>query len=406
LSAEVIQMIQNPYDYIIIGSEDEEVKGGTIEGLVWCLVDHPHEKSRPWFTTCFLTTFLSFSNHFEVMDLIEMFYRNASQFSADIREVEVRRLRLLGFLRKWVTTGYHEFPEQFIIKLKNFVQMDIQQISGPIPAQTVTSAIEKMASQPPKSSESHKLIPELPPSQRAIFDLPLREVALQLTLNDFDKYSAIRPIELLNKNWISDDKSTNSPNVLAYIENFNLVGNLVASTVLKESDIRRRVRAMEAWISVGKHMRKLNNLHGVVAVISGLALASVHRLKHTRAKIQKKHQAILTQIQNDTSPLMNYANLRQTLNDSTPPCIPYLGLYFSDIVFLEDGNKSTLADRVINFSKAASLARVIQDILQYQQIPYTPSTDSALLQIIFHLVPIMNEDEQYERSLVIEPRGT
>ena len=65
----------------------------------------------------------------------------------------------------------------------------------------------------------------------------------------------------------------------------------------------------------------------------------------------------------------NYQNFRQSLKNVSPPCIPYLGMYLTDLTFIEDGHKDLL-EGLINFVKRRQIAGVIREIQQYQQTPY------------------------------------
>lgn len=48
----------------------------------------------------------------------------------------------------------------------------------------------------------------------------------------------------------------------------------------------------------------------------------------------------------------NFGDYRLTLKNSTLPCIPFLGLYLTDLTFVEDGNKDQLLNtNYINFDK-------------------------------------------------------
>jgi son of sevenless-like protein len=38
------------------------------------------------------------------------------------------------------------------------------------------------------------------------------------------------------------------------------------------------------------------------------------------------------------SPLGSFKNFRNTLHSLNPPCIPYLGVYLSDLTFIEGSN--------------------------------------------------------------------
>lgn len=46
-----------------------------------------------------------------------------------------------------------------------------------------------------------------------------------------------------------------------------------------------------------------------------------------------------------------FRNLREALHRCDPPCIPYLGMYLSDLSFLEEGTPSLADDGLLNFSK-------------------------------------------------------
>jgi son of sevenless len=60
---------------------------------------------------------------------------------------------------------------------------------------------------------------------------------------------------------------------------------------------------------------------------------------------------------------------RTFLKRVDPPCIPYIGMYLTDLTFMEEGISNNTGD-LINFSKRWKVAAVIQDIQQYQQAPY------------------------------------
>lgn len=46
-----------------------------------------------------------------------------------------------------------------------------------------------------------------------------------------------------------------------------------------------------------------------------------------------------------------FRNLRDALRRSEPPCIPYLGMYLSDLSFIEEGTPNFTEDGLLNFSK-------------------------------------------------------
>ena len=101
----------------------------------------------------------------------------------------------------------------------------------------------------------------------------------------------------------------------------------------------------------------------------------------------------------------NWKAYRNTLKTRDPPCLPYLGLYFTDLTFIEDGNPDFLDKEgsIINFVKCQHLSTVIQDIQQYQQRMYY-FQEVKMIQNFFSVLAVKTEDELYEISLEVEPR--
>ena len=46
-----------------------------------------------------------------------------------------------------------------------------------------------------------------------------------------------------------------------------------------------------------------------------------------------------------------YRNLRDSLHRTDPPCIPYLGMYLSDLTFIEEGTPNFTDNGLLNFAK-------------------------------------------------------
>ncbi len=67
---------------------------------------------------------------------------------------------------------------------------------------------------------------------------------------------------------------------------------------------------------------------------------------------------------------LNFKTFRAHLHNVNPPCIPYLGVYLTDLTFIEDANPDYLdeAKLIINFDKRRMVAQVILEIQQYQQL--------------------------------------
>lgn len=49
--------------------------------------------------------------------------------------------------------------------------------------------------------------------------------------------------------------------------------------------------------------------------------------------------------------------MREALHRCDPPCIPYLGMYLTDLSFIEEGTPDFTADGLLNFSKMRMVSK-------------------------------------------------
>lgn len=140
-------------------------------------------------------------------------------------------------------------------------------------------------------------------------------------------------------------------------------------------------------------LRKLNNFNGCQEVLAGLNDSSIFRLSATWIKVEKDKKLFddFQEVKRCLSPDRSWATYRALLKEIQPPCIPYvgtvclfyfffcsqwrLGVYLTDLTFIEDGNSNYLVTEdgrtdIINFEKCRKQGVVIGNILLYQQDQY------------------------------------
>jgi son of sevenless-like protein len=111
-----------------------------------------------------------------------------------------------------------------------------------------------------------------------------------------------------------------------------------------------------------KLCKELQNFECVVAILIALQSASVGRLKQTWKAVLM--DAKVNMVYNELSVLMspdgNYAQYRTLIQHTSPPAIPYMGLYLRDLLFIDEGNKNFCdpARTMINFAKRKLVASV------------------------------------------------
>ncbi|KAJ1845286.1 hypothetical protein LPJ73_004903 [Coemansia sp. RSA 2703] len=233
--------------------------------------------------------------------------------------------------------------------------------------------------------------------------------------------------------------------------------------ILSEVTAERRCRLLKYFINLGIQLLALKNYDAVMAIKGAIYCAGVMRLKRTWSLLPKKFTIMCRRLLDAMDSDHNYANYRELLRKSQPPLLPFLGLYLTDLTFLEDGNptyrryehpadnldraadsdtSSNDSDRtehdrprgvqltgqtcalfarrsevdldspsiLINFEKSYRLANIIQEIQKFQ-IEYSGNFTMAIPGLQQYLIEewgkyeAYDDDSIYEISLQREPRA-
>lgn len=194
-----------------------------------------------------------------------------------------------------------------------------------------------------------------------------------------------------------------SPNLCGMIQRFNQVSSWVATNILWQGSMEGRVKVYTKVIQTAHALFKLNNFNATLAILSGLNSAAIHRLRFTYNELPKKEKGVLALLMEKMSSKSSYKEYRETLKRVGPPKIPYLGVYLSDLTFIEDGNPNNIG-HLINFHKRRLVHRVLQELEQNQDTPYNITQDPRLIFILSKLT-FADDNELYNLSLIREPRG-
>jgi son of sevenless len=251
---------------------------------------------------------------------------------------------------------------------------------------------------------SLKKVPSLSSFTFNVLDWPAIEIARQMTLIEYGMYRRIEPKECLGNAFLKKDKATRAPHIVSMTRHFNDTSRWVIETILGETDLRKRRDTMRKFIEIADALRQINNYNGVNEVTSGLNNASIYRLKQTWALVPSQTKGKFDEL--DKLVQHPYTNLRKALQSSNPPCVPYVGVYLTDLTFIEEGNKDLMSGpsgELINLNKRRKVAKVLLDMRTYQQTPYHFEEVEALVHYIRSLSP-HSDEELYQLSLRVEPR--
>uniref|UniRef100_A0AAQ5ZK04 Ras protein specific guanine nucleotide releasing factor 1 n=1 Tax=Amphiprion ocellaris TaxID=80972 RepID=A0AAQ5ZK04_AMPOC len=230
------------------------------------------------------------------------------------------------------------------------------------------------------------------------------EIAEQLTLLDHVVFKVIPYEEFFGQGWMKNDKNEKTPYIMRTTKHFNDISNLIATEILHCEDVVSRVAVIEKWVAVADICRCLHNYNAVLEITSSLNRSSVFRLKKTWLKVSKQTKALIDKLQKLVSSEGRFKNLREALKNCDPPCVPYLGMYLTDLAFIEEGTPNYTEDNLVNFSKMRMISHIIREIRQFQQTAYKIDLQPKVAQYLMDRSSVLDEESMYEASLRIEPK--
>uniref|UniRef100_A0A8C2ZHM7 Ral GEF with PH domain and SH3 binding motif 2 n=1 Tax=Cyclopterus lumpus TaxID=8103 RepID=A0A8C2ZHM7_CYCLU len=230
------------------------------------------------------------------------------------------------------------------------------------------------------------------------------EYAGQIMLMDAPVFKAIQPEELSSCGWNKKEKHSSAPNVVAFTRRFWGVREILHAQTLKI-----RAEVLSLYIRTAKKLCDMNNLHAVMAVVSALQSAPIFRLAKTWALLSRKDKATFDRLDYLMSKEDNYKRLRDFISSqSMVSCIPYLGMYLSDLTYIDSAYPSTgsILENEQRSNLMNNMLRIISDLQRSctYDVTVLPHVQKYLnsVRYIEELQKFV-EDDNYKLSQKIEP---
>ncbi|KAH9883572.1 ras guanine nucleotide exchange factor domain-containing protein [Xylariomycetidae sp. FL2044] len=406
-------------------SNTPTVKGGSLLALVEQLTRH--DKLDSSFNNTFLLTYRSFTTAKELFELLVKRFNIQPPEGLSHSDFETWRnskqkpirFRVVNILKSWFENFWMEETteesKQLIRDVYAFARDTVKSTETPGSNGLMLVLDQRLSGNSSKrmvqTFTSNVPAPIMPKNMKKLkfLDIDVTEFARQLTIIESKLYAKIKPTECLNKTWqkkVGENEPEPAPNVKALILHSNQMTNWVAEMILAQMDVKKRVVVIKHFVSVADKCRSLNNFSTLTSIISALGTAPIARLKRTWDQVPARTQAVLETMRRLMASLKNFLEYREALHLANPPCIPFFGVYLTDLTFIEDGIASIIKKTtLINFAKRAKTAEVIRDIQQYQNAPYSLQPVPELQDYILSNMQAAGDvHEMYDKSLSVEPR--
>jgi hypothetical protein len=431
---------KNYYQYMtpaedVVQNKEGQITMGTLDALIERLTPHhPNLEPDPSFINTFMLTFRSFCtpqilltkliNRFQLGNQSIIRDRTNQALSQD--EIHTVQLKVCTVFMLWLEAFFFEDQDliildnlgEFLPELTKFnfkweeqkimslikdkiCNLFISQNSQNYPtanqekfgeytnssiANNIFFAPAPMiaSSTPPQPILTKSLLTRLiddSSSTLSILELDPVEIARQLTILECKNFCKIKPFDLFGRDFtksrITPGSSCQSIKLMS--QTSTNVTNMVIRHILSDQQPKLRAKTLKFYIKLAEECCNLRNYNTLMAIVCGLNSTPISRLKKTWKLINQKYHLIFENLKTLTDTNRNYFTYRNLVKSSPTPCLPFLGLYLTDLTFTDDGNPAfkphpmeqtdNKRSKMVNFSKCLKTFNLIKEILRFQS-PY------------------------------------
>ncbi|XP_070544204.1 rap guanine nucleotide exchange factor 6-like [Ptychodera flava] len=199
------------------------------------------------------------------------------------------------------------------------------------------------------------------------------EVAIHLTLRDFELFQAIEPTEYVEDLWKIRSKY-GTQKLKEFEELVDQEMFWVVTEITSEPNIVKRMRIIKQFIKIARHCKDCKNFNSMFAILSGLSHCAVARLRTSWDKLPSKYSKMFADLQDFMDPSRNMSKYRNLVNSENvqPPVVNSIfPVVKKDLTFIHLGNDSVV-EGLINFEKLRMIAKEVRYICRMGSSYFDP----------------------------------
>lgn len=408
--------LQDVSDHLIFGDNPNDVrglKGGPADALIIHATAVPENSEKEYFyQEAFLTTYKTFVSPMDLVNKLIYRYNKFIQFS-DTRQKYARWAFSL-LVRVVDDLGLSDAGPEMVRCLTAFSHQLVGRGDLSLARALRAKVVEKWEAHaqlhsggpwgstgaggaPPGCGGSLANL-RVTTQPATLLQFKSELLAEQMTLLDAHLFQRIDISEILI--WAKEQNEDSSPNLTKFTEHFNKMSYWARSCILKQCDAKDRERVVVKFIKIMKHLRKINNFNSYLAILSALDSAPIRRLEWQKNITEglKEYCALI-----DSS--SSFRAYRQALAETTPPCIPYIGLILQDLTFVHVGNTDYITDAIVNFTKCWQQFHILEPMRCFKKKPFTFKRNEQIIDFFNNFEDYLSEDAMWEISENIKPRA-
>ncbi|KAJ3107489.1 hypothetical protein HDU97_004085 [Phlyctochytrium planicorne] len=375
-----------------VSNDKLQVMAGTPEKLIERLTDED-EKDANFLDTMLLTyrSFMSPDDFFQ--NLLDRFN---CELPADPTPEDIEYFAkakpsvqkgVIHVITWWVEYHWHDFGvnPQLRKDLEEFVEELTSNVEKPFVEEhkKLMTLIEAQSKRYEDMILSYRSVERKGKTMESMFaELSPEELGQQLCLHDFRLFKNIHAIEFLQQIWKKDDEGT--PILDFFIQRFDKECYWAVTEIVSQKDIKKRTNALKKFILTAKACQENKNFFTMFALIAGLGLSPVSRLKKTWERLNpfekalgEKIRKVHSDLEEMCNPSRNMKNYRDCLATASPPIVPFLPIYLKDLTFINDGNPSQV-NGMVNFDKLRMMGNRVKDIISLVGIEFKYEPNPAV----------------------------